>query len=239
MPARRMTLPELEKAWGSIEAANERPLSNSEKEMLARQIHRLNDDAWMMWRLWSPSFNKQAKLLAEVAKRTRAARYALGALADGDWDPQWSTIRSLVNELYSLRVKNGKADRTDVAHQAVGAEIKALYETLGEVVAAARLASKQRAEAAEKYGVARGHDRTIDYFLENLAELWIANTNTKLDAWIDKDTRTYHGQFWNFVMASIVVVREFMGQKANNGAIHSRIDRLNRQSKRGRFRQLR
>jgi hypothetical protein len=239
MPARRMTLPELESAWGAIEAAIERPLSVSEKEMLASQVHRLNSDVWIMWRVWSPSFNQQAKLLAELAKKTKAARHALGALADGDWDPQWSTISHLVSKLYSLRVKTGKSGRTDAARNAVGAEMKGIHESLGEIAAAATLASKERAEVAKEYRLVRGHDKAAALLVEDLAKIWRSKTGTEPDAWVDKETKEYRGKFWNFVKASTVVVREFMGEKATNGALFSRVERLTRKHKGVRPRQSR
>jgi hypothetical protein len=71
----------------------------------------------------------------------------------------------------------------------------------------------------------------VKLFLFKLNDIWLERTKRKVDAWIDSATGEYRGNFWYFVRASAVLCREFMGAKATDGALFSRLERLIREQK--------
>jgi hypothetical protein len=228
MRVRRMTEPELEQVYQSIAKAAG-PLSKAKRTSLAKELNELSETMLMMWEVWAITPRQAASLLADVSKRARALKQALRALV-ADQSREFGPFRSLAVGIRDVR-REASGERH--SEYVIISQLKWLEDRLDEIAAAGKLSAAQRREISRKYRIERGHDKAASILVSDLAGIWQRETGSAPDAWRGADGR-YRGKFWNFLRASIVVCREFMGQKAADGALYSRVERLIKEKKRSR-----
>jgi hypothetical protein len=226
MGVRRMTEPELQQVYQSI-AKVAGPLSKVKRSSLGKELNKLNEEVAIMWEVWAITPRQAASLLTDVSKRARALKQALSALV-ADQSREFGPFSSLVAGIRDLRPEAlGELRDSEV----IISHLIWLEDRLDEIARAAKRSAAQRIEVSRKYRIERGHDKAASILVSDLAGIWQRETGSAPDAWRGADGR-YRGKFWNFLRASTVVCREFMREKAADGALYSRVERLIKDKKR-------
>jgi hypothetical protein len=96
---------------------------------------------------------------------------------------------------------------------------------LEELVKAFLVVNKQTPKT-EMDRFSRPIDVWLDGMIRNYADAWHELTGSHPKVWCNKYTSEYQGDFWIFVRTAIQPFFELLGEKASDGALFSRVERI-------------
>jgi hypothetical protein len=233
VPIREMSESELDEVYRSFERAGVM-LTPADKAALKREVWEVADSVRGAWLVWKRTPRQMEKEMRSVANLARLLQEALGKPPDGDWlEAEQTPIIRLPYDLSFVWSESGR--RGGSYPDTFERSLRTFCHLLNDVALAAerRLSRGHRVKSSEGANWSRGRDMAVKLFIFKLNDIWLERAKRKVDAWVDSDTGEYRGNFWYFVRASAVLCREFMGEKATDGALFSRLDRLIREQKKG------
>jgi hypothetical protein len=229
VPIREMSESELDELYRSFERAGV-ILTPADKAALKLEVWEIANTVQITWLAWERTPRQMEKEMRSVAELARLLEKALGKPPDGDWlEAEQTPIVRLPYDLSFVWSESGRGASDAVLERS----LRTFYQLLDDVALAAErgLASRLNSEPSKRVNWRRGRDKAVNFFLFRLSDIWVERTKKDADAWVDKFTGEYRGNFWYFVRASAALCREFMGEKATDGALFSRLERLIREQK--------
>jgi hypothetical protein len=223
VPIREMSESELDEVYRSFERVGV-TLTPADKAALKLEVWEIAENARWIWYLWEKTPLQQQKEMRAVADLARSLEKALGKPPEGDWLGS-KPIVQLVHHLADVYSQSG---RGGIYPDDFEKALRSFYGLLCDVAIAAEMALELEPWERPTF---RGRDEAVILLLGKLSDIWGARTKGKADAWVDSATGEYRGNFWYFIRASAVLCREFMGEKASDGALFSRLERLIREVK--------
>jgi hypothetical protein len=206
-----------------------RPMTSLDRHNLTTALRHLNSNFATMLVAWDVPPAKAAGLLLELSRCAVALRLALGAIADGEWDPRKrGLLGSLASSMGSLTLQQRNERKP---FEVFSRRLKWLHREMDFLA----MASKEVREARLTAGRGRGKDLAVQFLLRDLVELWQRFSGAPVDTWFDREQGEYRGHFWRFARAASIVCRELSPDKTTDGAMFSRLERLTRQSRRNDF----